>query len=384
MKPLEGIRIIDLTHALSGPICTHQLSLLGAEVIKFEPPEQGDEFRNMPSDIFVACNAGKKSVTLNLKAKKGQETLYRFLKDGDVLIENFRPGVSDKLGLTWEKLSKINPRLIYCSISGFGQDGVLRDRPALEWTVQAISGMTASYVDEDEDARKTGLGVIDTFTGYVAFSSILSALLQRQQTDKGQRIDVAMLDSAFVLQTPQMVSNILRDEAGNEQKIRANVGHFHAKDGRVFICTLLQKWFESLCEVLEAPELLSDPRFTDIQKREENSDAYVAEVESRLAKRPAAEWEKELVRRKVPTSVVGTMKEIANHPHVKNRGILSKVKADGHEDPITLVGAAFKFNEGGPSFQGPVPSLGEHTKEVLNAAGFTDDEINEMKASGVI
>src|SRR4051794_25787962 len=181
MKPLAGIKVVDLSHALAGPFCTHHLQLLGADVLKVEAPGHGDDFRARPS-VFPAINAGKRSITVNLKSADGAEILRRLLADADVLIENYRPGVAAKLGITWEKLQALNPRLIFCSISGYGQTGPLRDVPAIEWAVQAMSGMTASYVSEDADRRDLGVGILDAFSGYVTFSAILAALLQRQQT----------------------------------------------------------------------------------------------------------------------------------------------------------------------------------------------------------
>ena len=208
MQALDGIRVVDLTHAFAGPFCTQQLQLLGADVVKVEPPGSGDDFRERPS-AFVALNAGKRSIVLDLKTDADRESLLRLVERSDVLVENYRPGVTEKLGITWDVLREVNPRLIYCSISGFGQSGPLRDFPAIEWSVQAMSGMSASYLPEDADGARLGLGVLDPFSGYVAFSAILAALLQRQHTGQGQRIDASMLDAALLLMAPSVAAHSL-------------------------------------------------------------------------------------------------------------------------------------------------------------------------------
>jgi CoA:oxalate CoA-transferase len=174
-QPLDGIRVTDLTHALSGPFCTQQLQLLGADVIKVEPPGSGDDFRERPA-VFAAMNAGKRSVVLDLKSPSGLDALHMIVAHADVLVENFRPAVTANLRIAWPNLREVNPRLIYRSISGYGQAGPLRDYPAIEWAVQAMSGMAASYIADDADGAYLGVGMLDLFSGYVAFSAILAAL----------------------------------------------------------------------------------------------------------------------------------------------------------------------------------------------------------------
>jgi crotonobetainyl-CoA:carnitine CoA-transferase CaiB-like acyl-CoA transferase len=385
-KPLAGIKVVDLTHALAGPFCTHHLQLLGADVVKVETPGTGDDFRARPS-VFPALNAGKRSATVNLKSADGFEILRRLLVDADVLVENYRPGVAAKLGIKWDFLHDLNPRLIFCSISGYGQEGPLRDVPAIEWAVQAMSGMTASYVSEDADRRDLGVGVLDAFSGYVAFSSVLAALLQRQQTGLGQRVDVAMLDGALTLMSPSVASHFLGVE-GREAR-RPTMARFPTQDQRtVFIAALHQPWFERLCRILDAPELLDDPRFADHAARQQNADALTAALEVRTATRPADELEGDLVRAGLPASIVRTLPEILGHPHVRQRGILQQVPlSDGDGDdgePLTLVGPAFRFGEGGLGFQGGVPALGQHTDEVLAGLGYSEAEIEGLRAAGAL
>ena len=380
-KPLAGIRVVDLTHALAGPFCTHHLQLLGADVLKVEPPGVGDDFRARPS-VFPALNAGKRSLTLNLKSPDGFAILRRLLDDADVLVENYRPGVAAKLGIEWDGLHASYPRLIFCSISGYGQQGPLRDVPAIEWAVQAMSGMTASYISDDADHRDLGVGILDPFSGYVAFSAILAALLQRQQTGEGQRIDVAMLDAALTLMSPSVASHFLGTE--RHEARRPTMARFRAEDRTLFIAALHQPWFERLCRILDAPELLDDPRFADHAGRQRHADALTAALEARVATRSAAELERDLVKAGLPASIVRTLPEILGHPHVRERGILEQVPASDGDEPLTLVGSAFRLGDDGPGFRGGVPALGQHTDEVLRDLGYAEAEITRLRASGTI
>jgi CoA:oxalate CoA-transferase len=361
MQPLDGVRVLDLTHALAGPFCTNQLQLLGADVVKVEPPA-GDDFRARPA-VFAAVNAGKRSVVLDLKTPTGLDAFRRLVARSDVLVENFRPGVTDTLGIGYAPLNEINPRLIYCSITGYGQTGPLREYPAIEWAVQAMSGMTASYVPDDLDGAHLGLGVLDPFSGYVCFSAILAALLQRQHTRIGQHIDVAMLDAALLLMAPRVAALSFGEPQGLGR--RPTMVRFRAADRRIFIAALQPKWFAALCHIIDSPELLDDPRFATPRSQAEHADALIAAIESKLAAQPAHVWERSLVAAGLPASVVRTLAEILAHPHVQQRGVLAEVEVPDHAGPARMVGPAFQFAHDPPAFQGPVPGLGEHTAQVL-------------------
>jgi crotonobetainyl-CoA:carnitine CoA-transferase CaiB-like acyl-CoA transferase len=369
-QPLTGIKIVDLTHALAGSFCTHQLQLLGADVIKIEPPGTGDDFRERPA-TFAAINAGKRSVVLDLKAELGQQALRRLVERSDVLVENYRPGVTDKLGIDWQSLRPLNHRLIYCSITGYGQSGPLREYPAIEWAVQAMSGMSAGYIADDVDGAYLGLGVLDPFSGYVAFSAILAALLQRQQTHTGQRIDVSMLDAAMLLMAPRIVGQQLGVRGGEGMGRRPTMVRYRAADRRLFIGALHRKWFVRLCEIIGEPDLADDPRFASPRLQSDNADALIAAIEARLVSRPAAEWEAELVRAGLPASVVRTLQEILAHPQLRARGTLQTVDFPEAGRGVDLVGAGFRFEHDQPAFQGAVPRLGEHTADVLAELGLT-------------
>jgi CoA:oxalate CoA-transferase len=263
----------------------------------------------------------------------------------------------------------INPRLIYCSISGYGQTGPLRDYPAIEWAVQAMSGMAAGYIADDVDGAYLGQGVLDPFSGYMAFSAILAALLQRMQTGTGQRIDAAMLDAAMLLMAPRVAGYFLGERPGSAAGRRPTMVRYRAKDRRIFVGALHRKWFEKLCRIIDAPELLDDPRYASQRAQAEHADALIEAIEAKLAARPAQDWETEFITAGLPASVVRTLDEMLEHPHLRARGTLAEVEVPDLGKTVTVVGAGFRFEHDPPRFQGPVPRLGQHTAEVLAELG---------------
>jgi len=370
-QPLADVKVVDLTHALAGSFCTHQLQMLGADVVKIEPPGTGDDFRERPA-TFAAINAGKRSVVLDLKSHLGSEALRRLVAKSDVMVENYRPGVTEKLGVDWPRMQSLNPRLIYCSVTGYGQTGPLRNYPAIEWAVQAMSGMSASYVADDADGAYLGVGVLDPFSGYVAFSAIMAALLQRAQTGLGQRIDVSMLDAAMLLMAPRIVSQQLGERGQDGLGRRPTMVRYRARDRRLFVAALHRKWFVKLCDIIGAPHLADDPRFATQRSQAEHADELIAAIEARLVSRSASEWEVEFVQAGLPASVVRTLHEILAHPHLAARGTLQPVHVPELNRDLDVVGAGFIFEHDQPAFQGPVPRLGEHTAEVLAELGLSD------------
>lgn len=364
VEALAGVRVADLTHALSGSFCTYQLQLLGADVIKVEPPDTGDDFRDRPA-AFAAINAGKRSVVLDLRTQDGQQALRRLVQSADVLVENYRPGVTEKLGIDWHSVESLNPNLIYCSVTGYGQAGPLRNYPAIEWAVQAMSGLSASYIGDEVDGAYLGVGVLDPFSGYVAFSAILAALLQRERTHRGQYIDVSMLDAAMLLMAPRIVSHQLGEPEPGSSSRRPTMVRFRAKDRRLFIAALHRKWFIKLAEILGAPELADDARFTSQKSQAEHADELIAAIEAKLAARPAGEWEMLFVQAGLPASVVRSLQELLAHPHVQERGTLQAVDFPDLDRQLNVVGAGFRFAHDEPRVHGHVPRLGEHTDVIL-------------------
>lgn len=375
---LEGLRVVDLTHAYAGPLCTYNLALLGADVVKVEPPEGGDDFRVWLIGTFLAINAGKRSITLDLKKPDGQGVLRALLGDADVLVENYRPGVARRLGIEWDDLREHNPRLVYCSISGFGSEGPLRDEPAIEWAVQAAAGLTSQYLTEEDDPSRTGLAVVDAFSGFTAVTAILAALLRRERTGRGERLDIAMMDAAFGLVSGQ-VGEAANDGPGRPPALPGS-GRFRARDRLLYVSAVHAKWFRGLCEVLGLPQLPDDPRFAEPAERLRRRDELHELIAERIATRDATEWQRELSARGIPASVVRTLAEAARHPQVVERRLLHEV--DSPRGPISVMGNPFSL----PGLdQSPhparVPELGEHTDEILLELGYDPDV---LRAAGAV
>ena len=338
MNSLAGVVVADLTHAVAGPFCTRHLLLEGAEVIKVERPEGGDDFRERrdasgrPS-TFDALNAGKKSVVIDLKQEGGRRELLGLVRRADVLVENYRPGVMESLGLGWETLRAQNPRLVYCSISGFGQSGELRDAPAIEWSVQAATGMTDSYVDPAGDPLRLGLSVLDPFTGYLAFARILAALREREADGQGRRLDVAMVDAAFTLMWPQVVETLRAEPGQSRPRLgrRGSMARFRTADGAIFVAALHQRWFEAVCEEIDATDLVADPRFSTAAGRADHPDELHSALSRRMAATRGRDLERRLNARGIPAAVVRTLEEAATMSQVKGRGLVDGVDARGPE-----------------------------------------------------
>ena len=392
MQALEGIRVLDLTHALAGPFCTYQLALLGAEVIKIEKPVVGDDFRDFArlpgweaSPSFLAVNGGKRSVTVNLKSAAGRALVLRLAETCDVVVENLRPGAAREMGLGWDDLKAANPRLIYCSISGFGQAGEMSRWPAYDHTIKAMSGMMWDGPD-DIPSQARGFS-IDCFSGYLAHSAILSALLRRERTGEGQHLDVAMLDASFVMMGVGMTRQLITgDDVGALMPIahdRPTVAPYRTRDGWIWLSGNFQHHYEALCRVIGAPELAADPRFRDVASRNANSEALKAELAMRFKDLLAADLEPALMAAGCPAAEVRTSRQAMEIPAVTARGTLVAGQTTDGRD-VTVVNAGFVADADGPRVQGPSPSLGGDTEAVLGELGLTVDEIAALRDARAI
>jgi len=379
MKPLDGINVVDLTHALAGPFCTYQLMLLGARVIKIENPQGGDDFRGFARPMFDAVNAGKESVSLDLKRPRSLEILQRLVQRADVLVENFKPGTADKFGITWERVKDWNPKAIWCSITGFGLEGPWRDLPAVEWSVQAASGLTDSYVSEEADPQFQGLGVLDLSTGHAAATAILAALMLRAKTSVGQRLDVAMIDVALTLSGARVAAD------GPAPKVtRPAVGRFKAKDRLIFIMGAHQRWFQTISKVLGPPYLSEDPRFANSESRLTHAAALREAIESRLAARTAQEWEDLFTAAGLPAAVVRRTHEFVASEHVRQRGVVHRVNVADRNETIRVVGPPYRMPDNELAPAGPVPVLGAHTDAVLTELSYSVAQIAELRSASIL
>jgi len=378
LRPLEGFRVIDLTHALAGPVCTYQLALLGADVIKIENPGVGDDFRGFAKDAFNAVNSGKRSVTLDFKKPGALDVLARLARDADVLVDNFKPGTAEKFGITPASVQSWNEKLIWCSISGFGLEGPWRDMPAVEWSVQAASGLSDSYLGDGDDPHHLGFGMLDISTGHAAATAVLAALLKRSRTGTGERIDVAMLDVALNLMTTRIATT-----GPTRMGKRPAVGRFMAQDQQIFIMGAHQRWFEAISATLGEPLLSLDPRFATQKDREANIEQLKAALEERLAARTAQEWETQLSRAGVPAAAVRRLPEVVTAEHVQMRQSLYPARLANSADAPLVCGLPYQFSDG-PYTTSATPALGEHTDSVLESAGYTPAEVASLKDAGIV
>lgn len=396
--PLEGVRVLDLSNVLAGPFCGYNLARLGAEVVKIENPAGGDLARRLGADpamaergmglSFVAVNAGKQSVALNLKAAAGRDIFLRLVETADVVLENFRPGVMDRLGLGYDVLAGRNPRVVYCAISGFGQDGPWSGRPAYDQIVQGLSGVMSVTGDQDSAPLRTGFPICDTIAGLTASFAISAALVEQRATGRGRFIDVSLLESTLAAMG-WVVSNHLNagvepKPIGNENFTAAPSGTFQTATGPLNIAANEQKQFESLCRLVERPDLATDPRFLGRQARKDNRAALGHELNAALAARPASEWEAMMNAAGVPAGSVLGVPAILREPQVTGRGFIDTLSADGAPGhPLRVTRPGFRFAEDFPTPE-PPPVLGQDTGTWLAGLGFDADEIADLAAQGVI
>lgn len=395
-QPLEGITVVDATHVMAGPFCTYLLRLLGARVIKVEKPGEGDVMRNYGGDPqysqmappFMAFNAGKESITIDLKHPSGIEIVRRIAAKADVFVENFRPGVMDRLGLGYTALSRHNERLIYCSLTGFGQSGPLRDHPAYDHIVQGVSGVMSLTGEPGSGPTKVGFPVVDTFTGYSAAFSVVAALQQRERTGKGQQVDVAMLDCALVLMAsmvaPYLTTGISPEKMGNRGFNGSPTSNtFYTQDRPITLGANTQRQFETMCRLIDRADLITDSRFLNAAAREQRGDELSAEIQPALLRRPASEWEALLNDASVPAGVVRTIPEVLEEPHLKTRDLLLPLPPAANGATGYALNIGFQLG-GSPPQLGAAPALGQHTDAILGELGYTPRDIERLAQSQAV
>lgn len=396
--PLSGYRVLDLTNVLAGPFCCHQLAHLGAEVIKVEVPGSGDLARQLGADpqlneslmgvSFLAQNSGKRSVTVNLKHRQGKAVFKALVATADVLVENFRPGVMDRLGVGYDVLKALRPDLVYCAISGFGQDGPMRNLPAYDQIIQGMSGVMSITGAPDTAPYRVGYPIADTIGGMTAAFAISAALAERPQR-RGRFIDVSMLESVIATMG-WVVSNHLmagRQPAplGNDNFTASPSGMFRTADAPINIAANKQEQFEAVCRVVGRADLITDARFARRQDRLANRAALTAELETALARRPAARWRADLNAAGVPAGEVLTVPDILAHPQIAERGLIGGFEdVPGVGRDVRLARTGMKLDGAAPATATPPPELGVDTEAVLAELGYDDEAIAQLRSDGAI
>lgn len=394
-RPFEGIRVIDITHVLAGPFAAYQLAVLGADVIKVEQRADPDQSRGSGTDPalnragmgtgFLTQASNKRAITVDLKTPQGREIVRKLAATADVFVENYRPGAFEALGLGYDALAAINPRLIYASFSAFGQDGPRREHTAYDHVIQATSGIMAMTGTEEVHPIKFGSPAIDYATGTMGAFALASALFQRERTGRGQRIDMAMLDVAMILMASHLTGFLRNGKHpkphGNKQPHATNSA-YRTRDGALVMLgasNLRQQ--KRLWTVLERPDMIK----TSNEARDAARDAEEAVLTEIMATRTAAEWEEYLQSRHVPAARVRRMEEALADPQLATRGVLHRHQgAEGVSGPFTVPLAAFKFAHDGPRIDTPPPALGQHTDAVLTELGYDAAAIAQLRNEGVI
>lgn len=396
--PLDGVRVLDLTNVLAGPFACHQLAHLGAEVIKVENPHGGDLARNLGASpelsakgmgiSFLAQNAGKQSLTLNLKHPTGKEALRRLVKTADVLVENFRPGVMDRLGLGYETLKTVNASLIYCAISGFGQDGPWAANPAYDQIIQGASGVmsiTGSPPEEGGAPTRVGYPLSDTVGGLTAAMAITAAL---NAQPRGSFIDVSMLEATLATMgwvvSNHLIGGVAPQANGNENPTSAPSGTFQAADAPLNIAANKDAQWQALAPLLGRPDLLADARFLTREDRKAHRHALRAELETVLTSLPAAHWVDLLNAQGIPSGPVLTVPEILSHPQVADRALIARHASSSLDMPIDVVSTGFRLDGIRPSVPTPPPALGQDSHDILADLGYCEEDIAKMTEEGVI
>jgi formyl-CoA transferase len=394
VAPLDGVRVIDLSRVVSGPFCTMSLGDMGADVVKIEEPGRGDESRAFgppflggESPYFLSVNRNKRSCTVNLKSEAGKAILWRLLDTADVLIENFRPGAMARLGLDYDAVSARHPRLVYCSISGFGDTGPDAGRPGYDLIVQGESGLMDLTGEADGPPTKVGTSIADLTAGSMAIQGILLALYARQTTGRGQYVTIAMLDAMASLLTYNAGNYFATGESstrrGNDHPSVVPYQTFRAKDGWMNLGIANDSLWVRYCDAIERPDLRDDPRFAAAPDRVKYRDVLVPIIVELTAARSVQEWVELLGAAGVPCGRIRTVAEACTNPQLTERG---KVVDRPHPtaETVRMVGLPIELSDTPGRIETAPPLLGEHTDDVLRDAGYADNEIRALRENGAI
>ena len=398
---LHGIKVVDLSRILAGPWASQMLADLGAEVIKVENPNGGDDTRHwgppfipnysekeQQAAYFHCANRNKKSIAVDFRHPRGQEVLKELIKNADVVIENFKVGGLKKYGLDYLALRNINPQLIYCSITGFGQDGPCANKAGYDAMIQGEGGLMSLTGEPQGQPMKVGVAVVDVMTGLYASNAILAALFARQQQNIGQHIDISLLDVQFATLANQGMNYLATGENpkrhGNAHPNIVPYQTFGTQDGHIILAIGNDRQFAKFCELIDRVDLANDPSYQTNQARVVNRAALIATLEKELATRSCQWWLENLTKISVPCGAVNQLSDVANHPQIQHRQMIKSVEGNQQQKILTIANP-INFSETPVEYHSPSPELGQHTREVLSAQlTLSDDEIDTLYQQGII
>ncbi|MFQ5711873.1 MAG: CaiB/BaiF CoA transferase family protein [Candidatus Geothermarchaeales archaeon] len=390
MSVLRGIRVLDLTSQVSGPICSMLLGDMGADVIKIEKPRTGDRTRNYPilgPALFAPYNRNKRSVTLNLSSHEGREILLRMVKSSHVFLENFRPGVTEKLKIDYENVKKVNPKIIYCSVTGFGHTGPYRDRPAWDQVLQAMSGLMSVTGEPGGRPLRVGTSIVDIITGIYASYAVAIALIAAIRDGIGQKIDVSLLDAAVSTVSYWIAhysyTGKIPEKLGSGHPIFAPYEVFKVRDGYVFIGVTDNKFWSGFCDILGVGDLAADDRFMTNERRVENKEELMSLLREVIAGWDGDDLLEKLVGAGIPCAPVNTIDRVMNDPHLLKRGAIVEVQYPP-DRRVKVSGIPVKFSKTPGSIRSDPPSLGQDTEDVLKEFGYSGKDLSQLRARGVI